>query len=48
MKGRIKVNGKTGNLENNILVDCVKSTVSITSEVPFSKRLVFLCVCDLL
>ncbi|XP_028393824.1 60S ribosomal protein L22-like [Dendronephthya gigantea] len=38
MRGRIKVNGKTGNLENNIVVDCLKSTVSITSDVPFSKR----------
>ena len=41
MKGRIKVNGKTGNLENNVTVECVKSTVTITSDIPFSKRLVF-------
>ncbi|CAB3991451.1 60S ribosomal L22 [Paramuricea clavata] len=38
MKGRIKVNGKPGNLENNITVECVKSTVTITSDIPFSKR----------
>jgi hypothetical protein len=42
MKGRIKVNGKPGNLENNITVECVKSTVTITSDIPFSKRLVFI------
>jgi hypothetical protein len=41
MKGLIKVNGKAGNLENNIGVECLKSTVTITSDIPFSKRLVF-------
>lgn len=46
MKGHIKVNGKTGNLENNITVECLKSTVTITSDIPFSKRLVLFLSVD--
>uniref|UniRef100_UPI00375469C6 eL22 family ribosomal protein n=2 Tax=unclassified Salmonella TaxID=2614656 RepID=UPI00375469C6 len=38
LKEKIKVNGKTGCLENSVVVERVKSSVAVTSEIPFSKR----------
>merc|ERR1719357_44902 len=35
---RIKIQGKTNNLEGNVSIDRNKSKVTINSEVPFSKR----------
>ncbi|KAI1296491.1 60S ribosomal protein L22 [Halotydeus destructor] len=35
---RIKVNGKTGNLSNSIVIERTKTKVTIIAEIPFSKR----------
>ncbi|CAG0922978.1 unnamed protein product [Notodromas monacha] len=35
---RIKVNGKTGNLGNNVTIERAKSKITITSDIQFSKR----------
>ncbi|KFD54615.1 hypothetical protein M514_04560, partial [Trichuris suis] len=38
LRERIKVNGKTGNLGNNILIELQKTRLCVTADVPFSKR----------
>uniref|UniRef100_A0A5S6QG19 Large ribosomal subunit protein eL22 n=1 Tax=Trichuris muris TaxID=70415 RepID=A0A5S6QG19_TRIMR len=38
LRERIKVNGKTGNLGNNILIELQKTRLCVTTDVPFSKR----------
>merc|ERR1711893_425988 len=35
---RIKVNGKTGNLGNNVVIERAKSKIVVTADIPFSKR----------
>lgn len=35
---RIKVNGKTGNLQNSVVIERNKSKIIVTTEIPFSKR----------
>ena len=35
---RIKVNGKTGNLQNNVVIERNKAKIIVTTEIPFSKR----------
>jgi len=34
----MKINGKTSNLTGNVGIDKVKAKISVTSEVPLSKR----------
>ncbi|XP_055865001.1 60S ribosomal protein L22-like [Biomphalaria glabrata] len=38
LRERIKVEGKTNNFGNNVSLDLQKSKISLTSEIPFSKR----------
>ncbi len=38
LKERIKVNGKTQNLGNLVTVERTKSKITVTSDIPFSKR----------
>ncbi|XP_020386424.2 60S ribosomal protein L22 [Rhincodon typus] len=38
LQERIKVNGKAGNLGNVVTIERNKSKITVTSEVPFSKR----------
>merc|ERR1719220_39726 len=38
LKGRIKVNGKTQNLGNNVQLDVIKNKVVVSADIPFSKR----------
>ena len=38
LKERIKVNGKTQNLGNVVTVERTKAKISVTSDIPFSKR----------
>merc|ERR1712062_591353 len=38
LKGRIKVNGKTQNLGNNVQVEVIKNKIMVTADIPFSKR----------
>uniref|UniRef100_H2YPI2 Large ribosomal subunit protein eL22 n=1 Tax=Ciona savignyi TaxID=51511 RepID=H2YPI2_CIOSA len=38
LKDRIKVNGKTNNLGQQVLIETLKNKVVITCEIPFSKR----------
>jgi len=38
LKERIKVNGKTQNLGNLVSVERTKSKITVTSDIPFSKR----------
>lgn len=38
LQERIKVNGKTNNLGTAVSIERVKSKITITSEIPFSKR----------
>jgi len=41
---RIKVNGKTGNLGNNVVIEKNKARITVSTDVPFSKRyLKYLC-----
>ncbi|CAL1536637.1 unnamed protein product [Lymnaea stagnalis] len=35
---RIKVEGKTGNFGNNVSLELSKNKITLTSEIPFSKR----------
>jgi large subunit ribosomal protein L22e len=35
---RIKINGKTGQLANQVTVERTKQKLTVTSEIPFSKR----------
>lgn len=35
---RIKVNGKTGNLGNNVTIEKNKAKITISTDLPFSKR----------
>ena len=35
---RIKVQGKTGNLGDEVALACDKSKINVTSSIPFSKR----------
>uniref|UniRef100_A0A452VIE1 Large ribosomal subunit protein eL22 n=1 Tax=Ursus maritimus TaxID=29073 RepID=A0A452VIE1_URSMA len=45
LQERIKVNGKAGNLGGGVVtIERSKSKITVTSEVPFSKRPVCLCV----
>merc|ERR1712018_663766 len=38
LQERIKVNGKTNNFGSNVAIEKQKSKLSLTSDVPFSKR----------
>ncbi|XP_076818222.1 large ribosomal subunit protein eL22-like isoform X4 [Clavelina lepadiformis] len=38
LKDRIKVNGKTNNLGQQVLIETLKNKVVVTCEIPFSKR----------
>nr|CAB3265708.1 60S ribosomal protein L22-like [Phallusia mammillata] len=38
LKNKIKVNGKTNNLGQQVLIETLKSKIVITCEIPFSKR----------
>merc|ERR1712012_418966 len=38
LKGRIKVNGETQNLGNNVQLDVIKNKVVVSADIPFSKR----------
>merc|ERR1711990_455035 len=38
LKGRIKVNGKTQNLGNNVQVEVIKNKIIVNADIPFSKR----------
>ncbi|XP_070560628.1 large ribosomal subunit protein eL22-like [Ptychodera flava] len=38
LQGKIKVEGKTGNLGNHVLVERNKSKLTVTADIPFSKR----------
>ncbi|CAG5118448.1 unnamed protein product, partial [Candidula unifasciata] len=38
LRERIKIDGKTGNFGNNVVLELQKSKISLTSEIPFSKR----------
>ncbi|XP_002125710.2 large ribosomal subunit protein eL22-like [Ciona intestinalis] len=38
LKDRIKVNGKTNNLGQQVVIETLKNKVVITCEIPFSKR----------
>nr|XP_039257478.1 60S ribosomal protein L22-like isoform X1 [Styela clava] len=38
LKERVKVNGKTNNLGNQVVIELNKTKINITSDIPFSKR----------
>ncbi|KRX23611.1 60S ribosomal protein L22 [Trichinella nelsoni] len=38
LRERIKVNGKTGNLGNNVILELQKTKMCLTADIPFSKR----------
>ncbi|BFZ23862.1 hypothetical protein BsWGS_26901 [Bradybaena similaris] len=38
LRERIKIDGKTGNFGNNVALELQKNKISVTSEIPFSKR----------
>lgn len=44
LRDRIKVNGKTGNLGNEVTLSKEKNTIAVSSDIPFSKRYVYNCV----
>jgi len=39
LRERIKVNGKTGNLGNEVTLAKDKNMINVASDIPFSKRL---------
>ena len=42
------MNGKTGNLGNEVSLSKEKSTIAVTSDIPFSKRYVYVAYVILL
>jgi len=38
LREKIKVNGKTGNLGSNVVVDLQKTKITLVADIPFSKR----------